>query len=143
MEKKDNQVLDNNTSRKDQINPSSKTIMAVDDLDVMLGSLKTIFTEAGYDFIGKKSGQEALKYLDSNEKKPDLFLLDINMPHMEGYELYEKIIKKGITTPVIFLSGNASDKFVRKAAKIGADDFIVKPFDNEVMMNKIKKCLQN
>lgn len=114
-----------------------KSILAVDDVPLILNGLKSILQSTTYKFVGVSSGAAALKYL--KEHTPDLFILDIEMPVMNGYELAEQIKKSGQTAPIIFLTGNATKEYVLKAMRTGAVDFIVKPVNREQVLSKIVK----
>ena len=83
------------------------------------------------------SGEAALHYLETHQ--PDLFILDIEMPEMNGYELAEKIRERGQKAPIIFLTGNFSVAYVKRAVEAGAADFITKPINKNHVLNRIKK----
>lgn len=116
-----------------------KTILAVDDVSFLLNGLKSILQNTPYKFIGVTSGADALRFIVNH--KPDLFLLDIEMPEMNGYELARKIKESGQTAPIIFLTGNSTKEYVLKALEVGAIDFIVKPISKENVLEKIRKYI--
>lgn len=88
------------------------------------------------------SGEQALRFLNKN--KPDLVLLDINMPVMDGYEVLKKIKENEETSkiPVIFLTAQADNNSEVFGLKLGAVDFIAKPFISEIMLSRIKVHLE-
>jgi CheY-like chemotaxis protein len=86
------------------------------------------------------SGRDALKYLEKHQ--PDIFLLDIEMPGMDGYELAARIKESGQKAPIIFLTGNAKKEHLARAVKSGAVDFIIKPINKDVLLAKIHKYLR-
>jgi CheY-like chemotaxis protein len=112
-----------------------KTILAVDDTPFFLTTLKKILQDTDYKLICVTSGGDALKFL--NKHNPDLLLLDIEMPEMNGYELAAKIRRGGKMAPIVFLTGNAKKENVVKAVEAGAADFIVKPVNKEGVLAKI------
>lgn len=118
-----------------------KKILIVDDsvenLKIIEGVLKDI-----YKLILVKSGEKALTYLSKNVV--DLVLLDIMMPEMDGFETYEKIRQIEIckNTPVIFLTADMDTDTEIKGLKMGAVDFIRKPFVPEIIKNRIDRILQ-
>jgi len=116
-----------------------KIILAVDDTPFFLTTLKNILQDADYKLICVTSGSDALKSLEKHH--PDLFLLDIEMPEMNGYELAAQIRKKGEKAPIVFLTGNAKRENVVKAVEAGAADFIVKPVNKEEVLAKIKRYI--
>jgi len=120
-------------------NTVEKTILAVDDAAISLTMLKQSLQGEPYKLTCVNSGESALQYLKKND--PNLFLLDIEMPKMNGYELAEKIRESGHEAPIIFLTGNSAKEYVIKAIKAGASDFIVKPIYKENLTEKINKYL--
>lgn len=114
-----------------------KSILAVDDVTFQLRTLKSLLQNTKYKLMGVTSGENALRYLEKHE--PDLFMLDIEMPNMNGYELAKKIRSSGQKAPIIFLTGNAEQKYVLNAIKAGGVDFIVKPINKNQVLEKIKK----
>lgn len=122
-------------------NPQSqKNILAVDDDPIILNTLKSAIDSERYKFIGAVSGQNALRYLETHTP-PDLIILDIEMPGIDGYELAERITAKGFDMPIIFLTSNATRAHVLKAIQAGACDFLVKPADEELILSKLKQHL--
>jgi len=119
---------------------TSIRILAVDDTAFFLTILKKILSDRKYLLTCVASGRDALKYLEKHE--PDIFLLDIEMPGMDGYELAAKIKEIGQKAPIIFLTGNAQKDYLAKAVKVGAVDFIIKPINKEVLISKIHKYLR-
>ena len=122
--------------------PQRKTtsILAVDDVTFFLGALQELLKVTGYKLTCVNSGAAALRFLRNNS--PDLFLLDIDMPEMNGYDLARKIREGGHTAPIIFLTANSSHKHVMKAIEAGAVDFIVKPINRIQVISKIEKALK-
>ena len=119
-----------------------KTIMAIDDTPDNLALLElTLSTD--YQVVTGKSGKECLDSVD--EVKPDLILLDVHMPEMNGFEVCKalKESENTSTIPVIFLS--AGDSLDEKMAgyEAGADDYITKPYVEEEILAKINASLNN
>ena len=112
-------------------------ILAVDDSAFFLHSLKTHLKGSPYKLTCVNSGADALGFLGKNHA--DLFILDIDMPQMNGYELAENIRKAGHTAPIIFLTSNAHRISVIKAGQAGASDFILKPIDRAMLLQRINK----
>ena len=116
-------------------------IMAIDDTAVTLKVISESLVHR-YRIIAVTNGYSALKALET--KTPDLFLIDIMMPGMSGYQLVEKIRKmeKFAKTPVLFISGLDSDKHMLAAMKQGGDDYLCKPFSDAELLEKIEKYLK-
>jgi len=119
---------------------TKKMILAVDDMPEILMQVNQVLGEK-YKVIGVTGGAAALKFLQ--DKKPDLFIFDIDMPGMDGCELARTVrrMEKHNLTPIIFLTGNSSREHVLNAMKAGGNDFIVKPADSYTLMTKVGKHL--
>jgi len=115
------------------------TILAVDDTAIALTALKLSLQGAPCKLVCVNSGESAMQYLEKND--PDLFILDIEMPMMDGYELAIKIRETGHEAPIIFLTNYSSKEYILKALQVGASDFIVKPIYKEKIAEKISKYL--
>ena len=118
-----------------------KRILVVDDSSTNLQLVERILKDK-YKLALAKSGERALKFLEKNEV--DLILLDLLMPEMDGFETYECIKKLPINTktPVVFLTADVDVENEIKGLKMGAMDFIRKPFIPEVMINRISHILK-
>jgi len=116
-----------------------KSILAVDDNAFFLDTLKDALQGGDYKLTCVNSGISALRFLQNNS--PDLFILDIEMPEMDGYELAQKIRAYGKKAPIFFLTGNATHEYVIKAIEAGAADFIVKPITRKHVVARIRKSL--
>lgn len=121
-----------------------KTILVVDDMSQIRGILRFNLRKAGYDVIAANNGEEALmQALCKNP--PDLIILDIMMPKMDGYETLRQLRKSDSTkhTPVIFLTAKAQKKDILKGMAVGANDYVVKPFKFVELHRKIEKFFNN
>ena len=122
-----------------------KKIMIVDDEKDQIFSVKTGFETAypnKYEIIGAESGKKCFELL---EKKviPDIILLDIMMPTMDGWEVFDKLraSQKYKNIPVIFLTAR-SDGLATKAGSMIADDYIEKPIEIEELKDRIDNVLK-
>jgi two-component system chemotaxis response regulator CheY len=111
-------------------------ILIVDDSQFMRGVLRDILLPLGCELIDAEDGKVALEKFE--QEKPDLILLDIIMPTIDGIEVLKKIDKK---VKVIVISAVGQEKMVQEAKVLGALDYIVKPFDNEKVLETVKKAL--
>ena len=121
-----------------------KKIMIVDDETDQIFTIKTVFEEEfgdDYKIIGINSGNKCLDFLKNNEV-PDLILLDIMMPEMSGWELFDKL--KGNPAwkniPIIFLTAR-TDRVAKNAGKFLGEDYISKPIDIKNLKNRIDKII--
>ena len=117
-------------------------ILIVDDLPDNLRLLSTILTDRGYEVGKARTGAMALNAVRA--ELPDLILLDINMPHMDGYEVCQQLKSNSTTQeiPVIFISAldEVWDKV--KAFNVGGIDYITKPFQGEEVLARVANQLQ-
>ena len=112
-------------------------IMIVDDSSFMRQVLRDILTAAGFvRFVEFDSGHECLERFEA--EKPDLVLLDIIMPEVNGLEVLKKI---GAKAKVVVISAVGQEKVIEEAKRHGALDYIVKPFDEKEVLEKITKIL--
>ena len=118
----------------------SINILIVDDLAFIKMILKDIVEKAGFRVTGEASnGEEAVSLYE--EQRPDIVLMDITMPKMDGITALREIIKIDNNARVIMCSALGQQKLIIQAIQIGAKDFIVKPFKPERVIKSIKKVL--
>ena len=99
-------------------------ILVVDDEEDIVIMLKRFFESRNYRVLTALSGEEALKQV---EQQPDLILLDINMPQMDGLQVCRRI-RDYVSCPILFLTARIEDADKVKGFSVGGDDYIVKPF---------------
>jgi len=115
-------------------------IMAVDDMPEILEFIMSTLVKH-YRVLALSNGHAALKALET--QTPDLFLLDIMVPGMSGFQLSETIrgYEKFKKTPIIFITDMSSDKHVLAAVKLGGNDYLRKPLDPLLLLEKVNKHL--
>lgn len=120
---------------------SKKLVLIVDDTVMNLKYAQGLL-RADYKLALAKSGVQALEFLERTT--PDLILLDIIMPEMDGFETYERILDNPFTRdiPVIFLTSDNDVQSELKGFRMGAMDFIKKPFEPEIMMSRISRVME-
>lgn len=118
-----------------------KRILAVDDAAITLSRIWDILRK-DYDVITVSSGIRALKYLEM--EKPDLILLDIRMAGKDGIETLREIraMEDRSDIPVIMLTGMEDSHYVLESAKLGICDYILKPFHDDDLLNRIQRVLE-
>jgi diguanylate cyclase (GGDEF)-like protein len=121
---------------------ASKKILIVDDLPSNLTILGNVLNAAGYKVLPVSSGAQALRLLENHQ--PDLMLLDIRMPVMDGYELCERIktMPAHQGTPILFISANDDVGSKVKAFTVGAVDYISKPFEEAEVLARVSTHLR-
>ena len=118
---------------------NNRRILLVED-DPNFGSiLKEYLMINGYEVTLAKNGIEGFEKFKKEDF--DLCLLDVMMPYKDGFTLAKEIREKNETIPLIFLTAKTMKEDVLKGFKIGADDYLSKPFDSEVLLAKIKSIL--
>ena len=118
----------------------SASILVVDDEEAIVSSLSSILEDEGYEVSVAKSGTEALKIYTTDP--PDLMLLDIWMPDMDGLETLRRIKELVPTAQVMMMSGHGSIETAVKAIKLGAYDYIEKPLSLENVTLRVKHALE-
>ena len=118
----------------------AKNILICDDAAFMRMMIKDILTKNGYNIAGEaENGAMAVdKY---NETKPDLVLMDITMPEMDGIQALKKIKENDPSASVIMCSAMGQQAMVIEAIQSGAKDFIVKPFQADRVIEAVKKVV--
>jgi two-component system, NtrC family, nitrogen regulation response regulator NtrX len=116
-----------------------KTILIVDDEPEILKSVGSILTDEGYEIMEVGDGLEALKRVE--EELPDLVLLDIWLPGMDGIEVLSRLKNNRPELPVVMMSGHGTIETAVKATKLGAYDFIEKPLSWERLIFVVQKAI--
>lgn len=117
-------------------------IMLVDDAAFMRMMVKNALTKAGYDnFVEAQDGAEAVRKY--GEEKPDMVIMDITMPNMDGLQALKKIRENDPNAKVVMCTAMGQESMVVDAIKSGAKDFVVKPFNEERIAQTVNKILGN
>lgn len=121
-----------------------KKIVAVDDSGIILKMLTKVLGDK-YEVHAFSNGKRALQFLKEKDRTPDLIILDIDMPEINGYEMLQMIKEKDHLEqiPVIFLTSNSDKSHVVKAVAGGAKDYVVKPIDEEILMEKVSMLIDD
>lgn len=122
------------------INKLEPLVYLVDDEFSVRDSLSLLIESTGQAVRSFESAEAFLKNYDN--KEPGCLLLDIRMPSMSGLELQDELLIRKISIPIIFISGHAGIPDSAKAFRSGAVDFLEKPFDNEVLLERIEEAIK-
>ena len=116
-------------------------IVAVDDERVTLTMVEDVLSDSGMSVTSFESAQEALS--GANLDPPDLFVIDVEMPNMNGFEMCEVLRNNNglARIPIIILTGHADRKTVLRALELGVQGFVIKPYDAENLVAKVRKTL--
>jgi DNA-binding response OmpR family regulator len=123
----------------DDLNKSRQCVLIVEDEPDTILLLKQILQNAGFNVRSALSGQEAIEKVTSHH--PDLVLLDLMMPEMDGWETF-RYIRQVMDMPVIILSALAIKDDIVIALQLGVDDYITKPFYNAEVVARVKSVLR-
>lgn len=118
---------------------AKKLILAVDDNPQILRLQQTILEAEGLKIITASNGEDGVKSVLENN--PDLVLLDIQMPKMDGYTACKRI-REFSTVPIIFLTVEGAEDEKVKGLEIGADDFVTKPFSSRELLARVRAVLR-
>lgn len=122
-------------------NNDKKTVLIVDDMTTILEHAKVILKD-DYKLIPCTGGRQALDII--SKRKPDVILLDVNMPEMEGFEVLQEVkrMPEMQDVPVIMITTEITNDIEAKGFELGASDFIIKPFSQVVMLKRIAMQLE-
>ena len=121
--------------------PKSLSILLIDDEEIMREVIVRLLQGQGYDVTVAGSGEEGLEKLE--EKEVDLVLLDLMLPGMGGMVALEELVRRSPDTVVVMITAYASIENAVKATKVGAFDFVTKPFKNDELLLVIKNGLEH
>jgi two-component system chemotaxis response regulator CheY len=118
----------------------AKSVLVCDDAAFMRVMIKDILTKNGYEVAGE--AENGLKAVEKyNETKPDLVMMDITMPEMDGIQALKKIKETDANATVIMCSAMGQQAMVIESIQSGAKDFIVKPFQADRVLEAVKKAI--
>lgn len=115
-------------------------ILIIEDELILAEALKEKLTHIGYEVETVFDGEAGLEKI--KEKKPDLLILDILLPGINGYEVMERLKKENVSLPILVVSNSGQPVEIEKAKELGANDFIVKVvFSLKEVEDKVKKLI--
>jgi len=117
----------------------AKTILVVDDEQRLVSVVKAYLEQDGYRVVTASDGREAIHV--ARQEKPDLIILDIMMPEMDGYE-FLRLHRKERETPVIMLTARVADDEKVIGLELGADDYVTKPFKPRELIARVRAVLR-
>lgn len=116
------------------------TVMVVDDDEKITALIRRSLIFEGYSVTTAASGAEALRLM--LEAQPDLIILDVMMPRVDGWEVVRRMREGGMDTPVLMLTARDEVQDRVKGLELGADDYVVKPFALEELLARVKALLR-
>lgn len=115
-------------------------ILIVEDDPAMLRGLKDTFTSKGWDVLTAPDGQSGLDLSLSSD--PDLILLDLMLPHVNGYEICRAVRERGLDMPILMLTAKGQEEDIVLGLNLGADDYITKPFRRNELIARVNAFLR-
>ena len=116
-----------------------RTILIVDDHASVRTLVRDYLTAQGYRVVAAADGQEALTV--ARVERPDLILLDVMMPNLDGFE-FMRVFRRGQTTPIILLTARVAETDKVVGLELGADDYVTKPFGMQELVARIRAVLR-
>jgi DNA-binding response OmpR family regulator len=114
-------------------------IVIIEDTDTIREELRTFLTRYGYEVAAPKNFENIIEY--TLREEPDLILLDINLPIFDGYHVCREI-RKSSDTPIIVVTSRDSEMDELMSMNLGADDFITKPYNTQILLARISSILR-
>ncbi len=120
----------------------AKRILVTEDSPTILAMVKDILEGQGYEVLAAVDGQDALE--KARHEIPDLIILDLMLPKIDGYKLCRmlKFDEKYKQIPIIMFTARAQETDIKLGTEVGADAYITKPFDPEILLNKVNELLK-
>lgn len=119
---------------------TQERILIIEDDPTLLQVLKDNFEFSGYTVLSASDGKGGLKA--ALEGKPDLIILDIMLPEMNGYELCRRVRREGLAATIIMLTAKSQESDVVMGLNVGADDYVTKPFSIDVLLARANAHLR-
>ena len=118
-----------------------KTVLVIEDNPELSENICESLELEGYRTISEKNGKNG--FFSAKKTKPDIIVCDIMMPEMNGYDVFGALKKNNETfdIPFIFITASAEKNEISKGLNMGADDYLVKPFENNELLNSIKRII--
>jgi DNA-binding response OmpR family regulator len=116
------------------------TILLVEDEYPMRVALEDAFKHYGYEVVSASDGETGLKLVE--EKKPDLVVLDVMLPHMDGFEVCKQLRQRGFMRPILMLTARSQEVDKVIGLELGADDYVTKPFGDRELLARVKALLR-
>jgi two-component system alkaline phosphatase synthesis response regulator PhoP len=115
-------------------------ILIIEDEEAMLKGLRDAFEHNGFNVLTANDGESALQLAEINE--PDIIILDVMLPRIDGFDVCRTLRKRGVTIPIIMLTARAEEIDKVVGLEIGADDYVTKPFSSRELLARVKAHLR-
>src|SRR5258705_13138384 len=115
-------------------------VLVVEDDSAILRGLKDILRAERFDVVAATDGETGYRF--ALDKKPDLVILDLMLPHMGGFEVCRKLRAEGLRTPILMLTARGEETDRVLGLDLGADDYVTKPFSIRELMARVRALLR-
>jgi DNA-binding response OmpR family regulator len=119
----------------------SKKILLIEDDTLVRETVQDVLSIGGYDIEIAENG--LIGYQKIKEMNPDLVISDVMMPKMDGFELIQRLESESVRVKFLFLSAKSREEDLLKGLRLGADDYLVKPFNNMELLNKVEELISD
>ncbi|HEY9228588.1 MAG TPA: response regulator, partial [Gemmatimonadaceae bacterium] len=116
------------------------SILVIEDNQELVTMLHRVLCEDGYAVRSARDGESGLASAIENE--PDLIILDVGLPRRNGFEVVQELRRKGMNAPMLMLTARSGVADRVYGLNIGADDYLIKPFDNEELLARVRALLR-
>jgi DNA-binding response OmpR family regulator len=116
------------------------TILIVEDSPDLVALLRRVLTEQGYEVRSARDGESGIASAESEE--PNLIILDVGLPGRNGFEVVQELRRKGINAPTLMLTARSEISDRVSGLEAGADDYLVKPFDSDELVARVRALLR-
>ncbi len=121
----------------------SKKILLAEDNKLILKTVAKRLSDEGYEVFNVSNGKDCANYIEEKKESIDLIITDLFMPYVNGIELISLTREKlNLNTPILVLSADSNEDSALKAFDLGANDFVLKPFNLNELMIRVKKLLR-
>lgn len=122
-----------------------RTAVVVEDDQIIVKLLEHMLTRNGFEVQTALNGKEAVAFMENLPTTPDLILLDVMLPYLDGFELITKIREHATwnEVPVIMLTAKSQEQNIVRALDKGANDYVVKPFRPGELMSRIRRVMKS
>ena len=118
---------------------AEERILIIDDSTELRSLLESILPYSGYHTLSASTGEEGLEL--ATTLRPDVILVDLELPDTTGLKVIEELNRRGITIPTIMITGYGSEGTAARALRLGAQGYLVKPFTTEEVLSNVEKAL--
>lgn len=116
-----------------------ETVLIIDDSAELRSVLESILPFGGYQVLSAGTGKEGLAW--ASKARPDLIMVDLELPDTNGLKVLEKLNEQGLTTPTIMMTGYGSEGVAARALRLGVKDYLIKPFTTEEVLSSVERAL--